>query len=88
MRKWGTLLGIYIFNKIAVCVGSVMSNSFVTPWTVTFQAPLSMEFSGQENWSGLPFPTPENLPDPEIELESLESPALATDSLPLPHLGS
>ena len=47
-----------------------------------------MEFSGQENWSGLPFPTPENLPDPEIELESLESPALATDSLPLPHLGS
>ena len=61
---------------------------FAIPWTVACQAPLSMEFSGQEYWSGLPFPTPENLPDPEIELESLESPALATDSLPLPHLGS
>ena len=36
-----------------------------------------MGFPGQENWSGLPFPTPENLPDPEIELESLESPAFA-----------
>ena len=61
---------------------------FATPWTVAFQAPLSMEFSRQENWSGLPFPTPENLPDPGIELVSLESPARAMDSLPLPHLGS
>ena len=35
-----------------------MSNSFVTPWTVTGQSPLSMEFSWQEYWSGLPFPSP------------------------------
>ena len=43
---------------------------FATPWTVARQAPLSMDFSRQEIWSGLPFPTPEDLPDPEIELMS------------------
>ena len=40
---------------------------FVTPWTVALQAPLSMEFSRQEYWSGLPLPSPGNLPDPGIE---------------------
>ena len=40
---------------------------FVTPWTVACQAPLSMEFSRQEYWSGLPFPSPVDLPDPGIE---------------------
>ena len=50
---------------------SVMSDS-ATPWTVAHQAPLSMEFSRQEYWSGLPFPGA--LPDPEIEPLS---PALA-----------
>ena len=50
---------------------------FVTPWTVACQAPLSMEFSGQEYWSGLPFPTPGNLPHPGIETVSPASPALA-----------
>jgi len=39
----------------------------VTPWTVAHQAPLSMEFSRQEYWSGLPFPSPGDLTDPEIE---------------------
>ena len=39
----------------------------VTPWTVAFQAPLSMGFSRQEYWSGLPFPSPGDLPDPGIE---------------------
>ena len=48
----------------------VMSNSFVTPWTVACQAPLFMEFSRQEYWSGLPFPSPVNLPNPGIELMS------------------
>ena len=38
---------------------------FVTPWTVAYQAPPSMEFSRQEYWSGLPFPSPGGLPDPE-----------------------
>ena len=40
---------------------------FATPWTVAYQAPLSMEFSRQEYWSGLPFPLPGDLPDPGIE---------------------
>ena len=40
---------------------------FVTTWTVACQAPLSMELSRQEYWSGLPFPTPGYLPDPGIE---------------------
>ena len=44
---------------------------------IACQAPLSMEFSRQEYWSGLPFPTPEDLPDPGIEPMSLASPALA-----------
>ena len=46
-------------------------------WTVARQAPLSVGFSRQEDWSGLPFPTPEDLPDPGIEPTSLVSPALA-----------
>ena len=40
---------------------------FGTPWTTACEAPLSVEFSRQEYWSGLPFPPPENLPDLEIE---------------------
>ena len=47
---------------------------FVTPWTVACQAPLSMEFSRQEYWSGLPFPSPGDLSDPGIKPMS---PALA-----------
>ena len=50
---------------------------FVILWTITRQAPLSMEFSRQEYWSGLPFPPPEDLPDQEIKPVSLTSPALA-----------
>ena len=44
-----------------------MTHSFVTPWTVACQAPLSMGFSRQECWSGLPFPSPGDLPGPGIE---------------------
>ena len=40
---------------------------FATPWTVAYQAPLSMGFSRQECWSGLPFPSPGDLPDPGIK---------------------
>ena len=39
---------------------------FVIPWAVAYQAPLSMEFSRQEYWSGLPFPSPGDLPEPDI----------------------
>ena len=43
---------------------------FATPWTITYQAPLSMGSSRQEYWSGLPIPPPEDLPDPGMELRS------------------
>ena len=55
---------------------------FVTPCTVARQALLSMGFSRQEYWSGLPFPLTENFPDPGMENMSLVSPALQVDSLP------
>jgi len=47
-----------------------MSDSFVTPWTAAHQTPLSMGFPKQEYWSGLPFPSPGDLPDPGIEPRS------------------
>ena len=53
---------------------------FVTPRTVAHQAPLSVEFSRQEYWSGLPFPSPGDLPNPGIEPMSLVSPTLQADS--------
>ena len=43
---------------------------FATPWTIAYQAPPSMGFSRQEYWSGLPFPSPGDLPDPGIEPRS------------------
>ena len=52
---------------------------FVTPWTVAHQAPLSMGFSRQEYWSGLPFLSPRDLPNPGTEPGS---PALQVDDLP------
>ena len=61
---------------------------FATPWTVAHQAPLSMGFSRQEYWSGLPFPPPGDPPDPEIKPTSPGSPALQVDSLPLNRQGS
>ena len=52
---------------------------FATPWTVAYQAPQSMEFSRQEYWSGLPFPSPGDLPNPGIKPGS---PMLLADALP------
>ena len=46
---------------------SVVSDSFATPWTVAHQVPLSVGFSSQEYWSGVPFPPPGDLPNPGIE---------------------
>ena len=66
--------------EFLVCVShSVVSESLWTPWTVALQVPLSMEFSRQEYWSGLPFPSPGDLPYPGTELGS---PSLEADSLP------
>ena len=53
--------------------------TLMTPWTIACQAPLSMGFSRQEYWSGLPFPSPGDLPDPGIEPGS---PAQQAESLP------
>ena len=68
-------------NQLCACMLSYFSRVrlFVIPWTVVCQAPLSMGFSKQENWNGLPFPSPGDLPHPGIEPVSLTSlsPALA-----------
>ena len=58
---------------------------FATPWTVAYQAPLTMGFSRQEYWSGLPFPSPGDFPDPGFDPGS---PALQADSLPSEPQGS
>ena len=60
------------------CVLSYLSpvRLFVTPWTVACQPPLSMGFSRQEYWSGLPCPPPGDLSDPRIEPGTPQSPAL------------
>ena len=57
---------------------------FATPWTVSYQTPPSMGFSRQEYWSGLPFPSPGDLPDPGVEPRS---PALQADTLTSEPLG-
>ena len=58
---------------------------FATPWTLAYQDPQSMGFSRQEYWSGLPFPSPGDLPDPGFEPGS---PALQADTLPSEPPGS
>ena len=62
-----------------VLVNQLCLTLFETPWTVARQATLSTEFSRQEYWSGLPFPSPKDLPNPGIKPRS---PALQIDSLP------
>jgi len=92
LRYWGSP-NIYIYMCVCVCVcvcvkyikvwKKVKSLSrvwlFATPWTVAYQAPQSMEFSRQEYWSGLPFPSLGDFPNPGIEPRSL---ALQADALP------
>ena len=70
-----------IIISIIVCLSVKLLSHvqlFATPWTVACQAPLSMGFSEQEYWSGLPFPSPGDLPNPGIEPRS---PALQADAL-------
>ena len=71
---------IFSFVCVCVCVYVCMLSCvqlFATPWTIACQAPLSMGYSRQEYWSGLPFPPPRDLLDPRIEPFSPASPALA-----------
>ena len=86
-----SLISITVYSKVdfiyevmktsllKVKVKSLSIGLFATPWTVAHQAPLSMGFSRQESWSGLPFPSPGDLSNPGIEPKS---PTLQADSLP------
>ena len=65
-----------ILNTCAQLLSCV--HLFAIPWTIAYQVPLSMGFSRQEHWSVLPFPSPGDIPDPEIEPLS---PTLQADSL-------
>ena len=69
-----------IAASLCAHAGSVALVMSVTLWAVACQAPLSMGFSRQEHWSGLPCPPPGDLPDPRIKPVSPESPALQADS--------
>ena len=61
---------------------------FVTLWTIAHQVPLSIRFSSQEYWIGLPFPLPRDLPNPGIKPKSFAPPSLQVDFLPLSYQGS
>ena len=78
---------IYLCVCLHVCVFSHVQ-LFAMPWTVARQASLSMGFSRQEYWSGLPCPPPGDLPDPGTEHKSPGSPALQTDSFLFGQWGS
>ena len=78
--QWGFGINTYTRVLCAQSLGCV--RLFVTPWTVPRQAPLSMGFSRQEYWSGVPSPSPGDLPDPGVEPLSSASPAPQADSLP------
>ena len=78
MKEKPILILLYCTVKVKVKLLSHVQ-LFATPWTVAYQAPQSMEFSRQEYCSGLPFPSPGDLPNPGIEPRS---PALQADSLP------
>ena len=74
---WTYIFILYIYIYIYTLSLFSHVQLYATPWTVVHQAPLSMEFSRQNYWSGLPCPSPGDLPNPGIELTSLTSPSLA-----------
>ena len=73
LQYWNS---VTIVHYVKGCVCAQSCRLFVAPWTVAHQASLSMRFSRQEYWSGLPFSSPGDLPNPGIEPVSLASPAL------------
>ena len=66
-KKIWSICRLSLLSRLLLFSRSVVSDSFVTPWTVAHQAPLSSGFPRQEYWSGLPFPFPGDLPDLGIE---------------------
>ena len=78
------MVNFYSRKRVCVCVKSLSRvRLFVTTWTVAHQAPLSMGFSRQEYWSGLPFPSPGDLPNSGIEPRSRALQADVLSSEPL-----
>ena len=80
----GAALTTYHFSQ---CCALSRVRLFAVIWTVARQAPLSMGFSRQEYWSGLPFSSLGDFPNPGIESTCPVSPALQADSLPIEPLG-
>ena len=78
----------WVYSFCCCLVNQVVSNTFVTQWNVACHAPLSMGFPKQEFWSGLPFPSPGDLPDPGIEPTShaLAGGFFPTEPLGKPHI--
>ena len=77
---WHSWRSVCLCVWVVACMHDEVRQSCLTLhdlWTVAHQAPLSMGFSRQECWNGLPFPPPGDLPNPGMELKSLMSPALA-----------
>ena len=70
---------LLVFSASHITESESVSHSVVSNYLQTYQASMSMEFSRQESWNGLPFPSPGDLPNPGIERRS---PALQVDSLP------
>ena len=83
-------VSLTVISKFRMCLLSRFSHVqlFVTLWMVAGQAPVSMGYSRQEYWSGLPCPPPGDLPNPGIKAASQASPALKANSLLLSHQGS
>ena len=82
MPGWPFSLRGQLWRRLLITLCGLVAKScptLATPWTVVFQAPLPVGFSKQEYWSGLPFPSPGDLPNPGIEPWS---PALQADTLP------
>ena len=78
-------LTCYLVICCCCLVAKLCLTLFATQWTAALEAPRSMVFSRQEYWSGLPFPSPGDLPDPGIQSAST---ALQVDSLLLSHQGN
>ena len=77
--------GLHLGYCCCYLITAVVFDSLGAPWTVARQTPLSMEFSRQEYWGGLPFPSPEDCPNPGIEPTTAAS---KVDSLSLSHQGN
>ena len=89
-KIWKFIVWVSFIKTVSFLPACVFSHVqlFVTPWTLAWQATLSMELPRQEYWNGLPFPTPRDLPDTGIELRFLHLLHRQADFLPLCHLGS